>query len=76
MFLEVSQADYLDNYRIKLIFNNGKKKIVDLQNELKGSVYEPLRQLDYFKKFQLKYNTIEWDNGADYAPEYLYIIGI
>jgi len=31
--------------------------------------------LDYFKNFQIKYNTIEWENGADYAPEYLYEIG-
>jgi len=76
MFLEISQAEYLDNYRIKLTFNNGEIKKVDLQNELKGSVYEPLRKLDYFKKFQVKYNTIEWANGADYAPEYLYAIGI
>ena len=75
MFLEVSQAEYLDNYRIKLIFNNGEIKTVDLQNELNGNVYQPLHQLDYFKNFQLKYNTIEWANGADYAPEYLYDIG-
>jgi len=72
MFLEVSQAEYLDNYRIKLTFNNGEIKTVDLKNELNGSVYTPLHQLDYFKKFQLKYNTIQWANGADYAPEYLY----
>ena len=76
MFLEVSQAEYLDNYRIRLTFNNGEIKTVDLQNELNGSVYIPLRQLDYFKNFQLKYNTIEWNNGADYAPEYLYEIGV
>ena len=75
MFLEVSQAEYLDNYRIKIIFNNGEIKTVDLQNELNGNVYAPLHQIDYFKKFQLKYNTIEWANGADYAPEYLYAIG-
>jgi hypothetical protein len=75
MFLEVSQAEYLGNYQIKLTFNNGEVKTVDLQNELNGNVYFPLRQLDYFKKFQLKYNTIEWENGADYAPEYLYKIG-
>ena len=75
MFLEVSKALYLDNYRILLTFNNGETKTVDLQNELNGTVYEPLRQLDYFKNFQVKYNTIEWSNGADYAPEYLYGIG-
>ena len=75
MFLEVSKAEYIDNYRIKLTFNNGKAKTVDLQNELNGSVYEPLRKLDYFKRFSVKYNTVEWENGADYAPEYLYSIG-
>ena len=75
MFLEVSQAEYLDNYRIKLTFNNGEIKAVDLQNELNGNVYTLLHQLDYFKQFSIKYNTIEWANGADYAPEYLYQIG-
>ena len=76
MFLEVSNAVYLENYRISLTFNNGVTKTVDLQSELNGKVYEPLRQLENFKKFQVKYNTIEWANGADYAPEYLYEIGI
>ena len=76
MFLEVSQAEYLNDYRIKLTFNNGEVKTVDLKNELNGNVYVPLRQLDYFKKFHIKYNTIEWENGADYAPEYLHTIGM
>jgi hypothetical protein len=76
MFLEVSQAEYLNDYRIRLTFNNGETKTVNLQNELNGSVYAPLYQLDYFKRFQVKYNTIEWANGADFAPEYLYAIGI
>jgi len=74
MFLEVSKAVYLDNYRILLTFNNGEIKTVDLQSELNGAVYEPLQKLDYFKDFQIKYNTIEWSNGADFAPEYLYEI--
>jgi hypothetical protein len=75
MFLEISKAVYLEDYRILLTFNTGEMKTVDLQSELNGTVYEPLRQLDYFKNFQVKYNTIEWANGADYAPEYLYEIG-
>ena len=75
MFLEVSKANYLSDYRIVLTFNNGVTKIVDLKNELNGKIFAPLRQLDYFKNFSLPYNTIEWPNGADYAPEYLYEIG-
>jgi hypothetical protein len=75
MFLEISKATYLDNYRLLLTFNNGVAKTVDLQNELKGIVFQPLRQLDYFKQFEIKYNTVEWENGADFAPEYLYEIG-
>jgi len=75
MFLEVSKAVYLGDYRIALTFNNGETKTVDLQTELNGTVYEPLQQLDNFRNFQVKYNTIEWANGADYAPEYLYEIG-
>jgi hypothetical protein len=76
MFLEVTKADYLDNYRLLLTFNNGVSKIVDLQNELTGEVFQPLKQQDFFKNFEIKFNTVEWKNGADYAPEYLYEIGV
>ena len=30
-----------------------------------------LKDLDFFKRFSVKYNTVEWENGADFAPEYL-----
>jgi hypothetical protein len=76
MFLEVTDASYVDAYRIRLSFNNGETKVVDLEHELNGSVYEPLHDINYFKRFQLKFNTIEWPNGADYAPEYLYRLSL
>ena len=76
MFIEIIKAEYLDNYRIKLWFNDGKVKIVDLADSLNGLVFEPLRDLEFFKNFTIKFNTIEWENGADFAPEYLYEIGL
>ena len=75
MFIEVVKAEYLDGYRLLLLFNNGEKKIVDLSNSVKGSVYTLLKDIDYFKNFSIKFNTVEWENGADFAPEYLYEIG-
>ena len=71
MFIEVVKAEYVDDYRIKLWFNNNVTKVVDLKSSLKGLVFEPLKDLDYFKTFSVKYNTVEWENGADFAPEYL-----
>jgi len=76
MFLEVLQAKYLGEYKIHLIFNNGESKIVDLSDKLIGSIFEPLKDKLYFQSFTIKYNTIEWNNGADFAPEYLYEIGV
>jgi hypothetical protein len=75
MFLEITNANYLSEYKILLNFNTGDTKIVDLKNELTGSIFEPLKDVNYFKDFSIKYNTIEWNNGADFAPEYLYQIG-
>ena len=75
MFIEVTKAEYLEDYRLLLSFNNGERRIVDLSNSLKGSVYTPLKDIGYFKNFSNKFNTIEWENGADFAPEYLYEIG-
>ncbi len=71
MFTEVVRAEYVNNYKIKLWFNNKVTKVVDLLPSLKGIVFEPLKDIDYFKRFKIKYNTLEWENGADFAPEYL-----
>ena len=75
MFLEVKKATYLDDFKILLEFNNGVKKIVDLKSKLNGEVFDPLKELNYFRTFKIRFNTIEWNNGADFAPEYLYEIG-
>lgn len=60
---------------MKLRFNDGVTKTVDLSTSLVGSVFEPLKDIDFFKRFSIKFNTVEWENGADFAPEYLYQIG-
>ena len=65
----------MDGYRLSLQFNNGERKIVDLTNSLNGLVFAPLKDIDYFKNFSIRFNTVEWANGADFAPEYLYEIG-
>jgi len=46
---------------------------VDLENDLWGTVFEPLKNIDRFKKFTVskELGTIVWENEADFAPEFL-----
>ena len=74
MFLHVTDAKYDKNYKIKLKFNNGAEGIVDLEKELYGEVFAPLKDIELFQKITLTGRTIEWSNGADFAPEYLFEI--
>lgn len=74
MFLEVIKAKYLDGYRLRLIFNNGEMRDADLQSSLKGEIFVPLLDIEMFKRFSVRFNTIVWENEADFAPEYLYEI--
>ena len=73
MILHVTEAKYLNEYKIWISFNNGKSGIVDLSEELTGEVFEPLKNIEQFKKISIHpiMETIVWENGADLAPEYL-----
>lgn len=77
MFLHVANVTYLDEYKLRLTFSDAVIKDVDLQDELYGEVFEPLKDPEFFKQVIVnpETNTIEWPNGADFAPEFLYEIG-
>ena len=74
LLLHVVSVKYLDNYQLKLTFNNGIEGIVDLEPELYGEIFEPLKDKSLFQKVFLTSRTIEWPNGADFAPEFLFEI--
>jgi hypothetical protein len=68
----VVRAEYRGGYRVNLVFHDGQSKTVDFASWLRGPVFEPLRDLDYFQRFFLEAGTVTWPNGADIAPETLY----
>ena len=78
MFMHLVAVEYLGEYRVRLKFSDGINKEVDLSAELYGEVFEPLRVVEQFRQFYLnpETGTLEWPTGADFAPEYLYEIGV
>ena len=73
MYYNVIEAEHVRDFVIRLTFEDGTCGEIDLANELWGEVFEPLKDLEYFKCFEIaEYGTLAWPNGADIAPEFLY----
>lgn len=74
MFLHVTNARYLEDYKVEVFFNDDRKGVADLTDALKGAMFESLKNKSAFSSFVVdeELDTIIWSNGADLAPEYIY----
>ena len=73
MLPRIVDAHYVSGFKIWIRFNDGVEGDVDLSRELTGPIFEPLRDVEAFKRFGLhpELRTLVWPNGADLAPEFL-----
>jgi len=74
MDYDVLEARYVRDYVVWLKFRDGTSGEIDLGPELWGEVFEPLKDVAFFRQFKvdLECDTIVWPNGADFAPEFLH----
>lgn len=74
MLPQLKQAEYRGGYRVWLKFADGVEGEVDLEDELWGEMFAPLKDQAVFAalSFETELQTIVWPNGADFAPEFLY----
>jgi len=75
MVPDVISAKYIENYKIEVSFDDGKKGIVDFSKYLeKGGVFERFKNLEFSKKFAIneELGIITWQDELDVAPETLY----
>jgi len=71
MIVHVIEAQHRGGFRVWLRFDDGLDGVLDLESELEGEVFEPLKDPAYFADFQVD-QTLTWPNGADFAPEFLH----
>lgn len=76
-FLHVEDVSPRGGYTLRVRFDDGVTKDVDLEGELHGPIFEPLRDAAYFRAVAVnaETGTIEWPDGADFAPEFLFETG-
>jgi hypothetical protein len=74
MILRIVESGVCGPYCLRLAFNNGTRKAVDVRPLLVGPVFDPLHDPQYFAQGRVDpvCGTVVWPNGADFAPEALY----
>lgn len=69
---KILKVKALKEYKLLLEFENGEKKIFDMEKYINQKFYQKLKNRKYFENVRSLGNTIEWENGEDVAPENLY----
>ena len=72
MYLGVIDVKPLDDYQLELVFENNEIRIFDTTPYLDTGVFSELIDDSMFKTVHVRFDTIEWANGADLDPEVLY----
>ncbi len=70
----VRDVKVLYPYVLELTFLDGSRREIDLENELYGEIFEPLKDPSFFSQARVdkELGTVVWPNGADFSPEFLY----
>ena len=68
----VKHVETAPNYKLMLEFDNGEKKVFDVTPLLSIGRFQTLTAIEVFKKVHVSFDTVEWENGLDLDPEYLY----
>ena len=63
--IKIENANYLDEYKIMLTFNDGQSKIIDFKDLLLNSPYKNERKFvnkDLFKNFSIEIGDLIWND--------------
>lgn len=71
--LRIEAVELVGPFELRLRFNDGTTRLVDLEAVLTGPVFLALRDPEFFSRVALDpvAGTVVWPNGADFAPDYL-----
>jgi len=72
--LHVLEVEVIRDFTLRVEFNDGTVKVVDVKPLLTGPVFEPLHDPAFFARVTIDpvAQTVVWPNGADLAPEALH----
>ena len=71
--VRVQEVVVLADFRVRILFEDGSVKEIDLEPFLHGPIFEPIhKDPAMFRDVRIEGGTIAWANGADIDADVLY----
>lgn len=61
-----------DNYQIYIEFDNDECGILNMEPYLDFGIFSKIKDQSLFVKVRVSFDTIEWENGIDLDPQFVY----
>ena len=61
-----------DNYQIYIEFDNDECGILNMEPYLDFGIFRKIKDQSLFAKVRVSFDTIEWENGIDLDPQFVY----
>jgi hypothetical protein len=71
MYLDAKVVRPLEDFRIYVELQDGKKGIFDMKPYLDRGVFKELKSINYFNQVYISFGAVTWPNEQDIAPETL-----
>jgi len=76
MYAGVTQVKPMKNHRLELTFDTGEVRYFDATTLLSFGRFSELADETAFQQVSVSFDTVQWSNGLDLDPEYLYTASV
>ena len=72
----VKSVQALENYKLRVEFENDELKDFDVTPFLEKGIFSELKDDSYFKQVRVAFGSVEWPNEQDFSKDTLYLLGV
>jgi Protein of unknown function (DUF2442) len=71
-YRSIIRVEPLHEHQLRIYFDNGECRLFDATPLLGVGRFSELKESSVFEKVRVSFDTVEWENGLDLDPEYVY----
>ena len=70
---KVVKVQALEEYRLRLFFDNGEVRHFDVSPYLDKGIFKELRNIHYFNQVKPFFGGVHWPHEQDFGPDTLFL---